>query len=161
MDLTVRPAALDDVDDCLEVYETIAAEGRWIGGEAPIDREKLRPRRIESLAREDLLSLVAVVDGRIVGQLTLDGVTGVSWLGMRILADHRGLGIGSAMMGEAIAWARTKDLDKIALHVWPHNDRAIALYQKFGFEREGYLRKHFRRRSGEAWDTVAMGLLLR
>lgn len=80
---------------------------------------------------------------------------------MGILASHRGLGIGNALMRDAIAWATTKDLDKIALHVWPHNESAIALYEKFGFEREGYLRKQFRRRSGDAWDAVAMGLLLR
>lgn len=73
VDLTVRRTTLDDIEETLDVYEAIAAEGRWIGGEAPINREAVRPRRIASLERDDHLSLVATVDDRIVGQLTLDG----------------------------------------------------------------------------------------
>ena len=38
---------------------------------------------------------------------------------------------------------------------------ALALYRKFGFEQEGYLRSHYRRANGELWDAVVMGLLLR
>jgi len=30
----------------------------------------------------------------------------------------------------------------------------------FGFQREGLLRRHYRRRNGELWDTVVMGLPL-
>jgi RimJ/RimL family protein N-acetyltransferase len=44
--------------------------------------------------------------------------------------------------------------------VWPHNDRAIALYEKLGFVEEGRLRRHYRRRNGELWDAVVMGLVL-
>jgi RimJ/RimL family protein N-acetyltransferase len=73
---------------------------------------------------------------------------------------YRGRGIGSALLEASIGWARQAGAHKIALEVWPHNEAAIALYEKFGFEREGYLRKHWRRRSGELWDSVVMGLLL-
>jgi RimJ/RimL family protein N-acetyltransferase len=48
----------------------------------------------------------------------------------------------------------------MALQVWPHNAAAIALYERFGFERECYLRRHYRRRSGELWDAIVMGLRL-
>ncbi len=160
METVVRRKSLDDIEAALDVYEAIAAEGRWIGAEAPIDREKIRPRRIEALSQGEVLFLVALVDGRLVGELSLEGGVGVSWLGMGILDGYRGAGIGRALMAEAIAWARTKDLDKIALHVWPHNERAISLYESFGFEQEGYLRKHFRRRNGEPWDAILMGLIL-
>jgi ribosomal protein S18 acetylase RimI-like enzyme len=47
------------------------------------------------------------------------------------------------------------------LHVWPHNEAAIALYEKLGFAREGYHPKQYRRRSGEAWDAISMGLVLK
>ena len=46
------------------------------------------------------------------------------------------------------------------LQVWPHNEPAIWLYEKFGFEREGYRRAHYRRKTGDIWDVVEMGLLL-
>ena len=49
---------------------------------------------------------------------------------------------------------------KVALEVWPHNHAALRLYQRAGFETEGRLRRHYRRRNGELWDTIVMGLAL-
>jgi RimJ/RimL family protein N-acetyltransferase len=62
--------------------------------------------------------------------------------------------------GEAVERARQAGVHKLALQVWPHNTAAIALYERFGFRREGHLRSHYRRRSGELWDAVVMGLPL-
>jgi RimJ/RimL family protein N-acetyltransferase len=50
---------------------------------------------------------------------------------------------------------------KVALEVRPHNHVAIRLYQRAGFECEGRLRRHYRRRNGELWDAILMGLSLR
>jgi RimJ/RimL family protein N-acetyltransferase len=44
--------------------------------------------------------------------------------------------------------------------VFPHNERAIALYRKFGFVEEGRRVKQIRRASGEIWDSIMMGLQL-
>jgi ribosomal protein S18 acetylase RimI-like enzyme len=68
--------------------------------------------------------------------------------------------VGTALLAEAVRRARAAGAHKIALQVWPHNAAAIALYERFGFQREGYLRRHYRRRSGELWDAVVMGLPL-
>ena len=35
-------------------------------------------------------------------------------------------------------WARASDVLKLELHVFPWNEGAITLYERFGFEREGY-----------------------
>jgi ribosomal protein S18 acetylase RimI-like enzyme len=40
------------------------------------------------------------------------------------------------------------------------NEAAIALYEKSGFVREGYHPKQLRRKTGEIWDVISMGLLL-
>jgi RimJ/RimL family protein N-acetyltransferase len=47
------------------------------------------------------------------------------------------------------------------LEVWPHNTAAIALYRRVGFVEEGRKRRHYRRRNGELWDAVLMGMELR
>jgi len=74
-------------------------------------------------------------------------------------ADARGLGLGSALLTEAIAWADAHPVvHKITLQAWPHNTAAVTLYRKFGFQMEGYLHRHWRRRNGELWDAVLMGL---
>ena len=57
-------------------------------------------------------------------------------------------GVGTALLEQAVEWARAAGVRKLELHVFPHNEPAIALYEKFGFEREGYRREHYRRGGG-------------
>lgn len=159
--VTVRPATLDDVDAVVAILVEVAGEGRWIGTEAPVDVEQRRRRMVEDVEREEAIVLVAEVAGQPVGELGLYLARyGVADLGMAVAAGWRGRGIGSALLAEAIGRARTAGAHKIALQVWPHNAAAIALYERSGFQREGYLTRHYRRRSGELWDAIIMGLRL-
>src|SRR5215211_7156883 len=108
-----------------------------------------------------LVVLAAEAGGEPVGQLGLQLARyGVADLGMLVAAGWRGRGVGTALLAEAVRRARAAGAHKIALQVWPHNAAALALYERFGFQREGYLRRHYRRRSGELWDAVVMGLPL-
>jgi putative acetyltransferase len=150
-----------DVDALLELLVGVAGEGRWIGTEAPVDTERRRRRMVEGIEGQDTIALVADAGGELVGQLDLHLARyGVADLGMLVAAGWRGRGVGGALLAEALARARAAGAHKIALQVWPHNTAAIALYERFGFQREGYLRRHYRRRSGELWDAVVMGLPL-
>ncbi len=74
--------------------------------------------------------------------------------------DHAtGQGIGTALL-EAILDAADNWLDirRVELTVFADNDRAIRLYERFGFEREG-LRRAFAYRDGSYADAVAMARL--
>jgi RimJ/RimL family protein N-acetyltransferase len=79
----------------------------------------------------------------------------VADLGLMVAASHRRRGIGRALLGRTVDWARENGVSKLELHVFPHNEPAIALYESFGFEREGYRRRHYRRR-GRYVDAVLM-----
>jgi RimJ/RimL family protein N-acetyltransferase len=159
-DVRVRRATVDDVETRVDAYIAVAAEGRWIGGELPLDRDERIKAFTESATSPDWAGFVAEVDGAFVGELGLHIRRGRGDIGMLVLDGWRGKGVGSALMVAAIDWARANHLHKVTLQVWPHNERAIALYEKFGFEREGYLRKHHRRKTGELWDAIPMGLVL-
>jgi RimJ/RimL family protein N-acetyltransferase len=157
----IRRARPGDVDALVELYAEVAAEGRWIAGEAPVDRGLRRRRFRETLARGDAATFVADAAGEAVGQLGIELARyGVADLGMLVAAEWRGRGVGSALLAAGLDWARQAGAHKVALQVWPHNRAAIALYEKFGFQREGLLRSHYRRRNGELWDAIVMGLLL-
>ena len=56
-------------------------------------------------------------------------------------------------MLEQIANRRT--VRKLELHVFPHNAPAIALYESYGFAREGYRKAHYRR-GDEYVDAILM-----
>ena len=153
--MNVRPVRDEDRLPLAKLYAAVAEERIYIGGEPPVDVEK----RAASYKLDGFF--LAEVDGEIVGML---GVTsshhGFGEIGMMVAKEWRGRGVGSALMEAAIAWAREEGLHKLSLDVFPHNEAAIALYRKFGFVEEGRRVKQYRRRNGELWDGVEMGLLL-
>jgi RimJ/RimL family protein N-acetyltransferase len=160
-EVTVRDATVADADAVVDMLAEVAAEGRWIATEAPFDVEQRRRRLAEDIEREDAVVLVAEAGGGVVGELGLHLARyGVAELGMAVAPGWRGRGIGSALLAEAVDRARKAGAHKLSLQVWPHNAAAIALYERFGFQREGYLTRHYRRRSGELWDAIIMGLRL-
>ena len=161
MTATVRPATPEDWDGFIAAFESVAAEGRWIGSELPIDRVAMRPSFEARTADDQFLLLVAVSGDLVVGwtfsELPSDGRAS---LGMGIVEGHRSVGLGTEMLARVIAWARERGAHKVTLEVWEHNDRARRLYETFGFEIEGRHRRHWRRRDGSLWDSLAMGLVL-
>jgi RimJ/RimL family protein N-acetyltransferase len=84
----------------------------------------------------------------------------VADLGLMVASGHRRRGIGSALLEQAVVWGRETDVSKLELHVFPHNVPAIALYEKFGFVREGYRRGHYRR-GDELVDAILMAYQVR
>lgn len=76
-------------------------------------------------------------------------------LGLMVAAAHRRRGIGRALLARGVEWGREVGVEKLELHVFPHNEPAIRLYERFGFEREGLRRGHYRRGS-ELVDAVLM-----
>jgi len=62
--VNVRPAIEDDLDAAVDLYAEVAAEGRWIGGEAPTDKPERRAVFQASIQRDDAQVFVAEEDGR-------------------------------------------------------------------------------------------------
>jgi ribosomal protein S18 acetylase RimI-like enzyme len=157
--IEVRPATVDDIRAMVDILAAVAAERMWIGMEAPIDRPR-RVRQFTATIQGDGAVFVAAAAETVIGQLWLHGTSGVVDLGMAVRDGWRGKGVGAALLATAIEWARRQPVHKLALEVWPHNGAALALYRRFGFEVEGRRRRQYRRKSGELWDAIVMGLVL-
>jgi RimJ/RimL family protein N-acetyltransferase len=84
----------------------------------------------------------------------------VADLGLMVEAGQRRRGIGKALLEQAVDWARDVGIEKLELHVFPHNEPAIRLYEQFGFDREGLRRAHYRR-GHELVDAVLMAYRIR
>ncbi len=157
---TVRSGVAGDLDAIMALRVDVAAEGKWIGAELPLDvegdRERLHP------GRPGTATFVAVdADGALIANLGIELARyGVASLGMCVADGWRGRGVGRALMDAAIEWARAAGAHKVELQVWPHNDAARRLYERMGFVQEGHLRRHYPRKNGELWDAVVMGLVL-
>ena len=132
----------------------LISDSRWrsVGDE----RRYLRAIR----KHPDAAVFVAEMEAGIVGRLSVardphPASRHVADLGLMVAAGHRRRGIGQALLARAVEWARESGVRKLELHVFPHNAPAIALYDNFGFEREGYRKAHYRR-AGEDVDAIFM-----
>lgn len=93
---------------------------------------------------EGFYSLVACVDGEVVGQIGLQTFPNrprrrhVGEIGMMVRDDWQGKGIGTALMQALVDLAdKWLNLYRLELDVYTDNEPAIKLYKKFGFEIEG------------------------
>lgn len=80
-------------------------------------------------------------------------------LGMGLVQEFRGRGLGSQLLAAALKQAKIYGLEKVELSVYSTNTDAISLYQKFGFEKEGLIKK-YRKLDGVYYDGLCMGLFL-
>ena len=108
--------------------------------------------------------LVAEVAGEIAGDLGGSGLpfapsAHVFEFGMSVGARYRDLGVGSALLEAALAWAGAAGFTKVVLSAFPHNTRAIAFYERHGFTLEGRRARQFCR-SGRYFDELLMGRLV-
>ena len=80
--------------------------------------------------------------------------------GVSVLREFWGQGIAGALLDMLIDWARAGGVvTKINLRVRSDNVRAVRLYERKGFEREGVLRRELRV-DDTYFDLLAMGLVL-
>jgi RimJ/RimL family protein N-acetyltransferase len=78
-------------------------------------------------------------------------------LGVSILAEYHGVGLGSRIMRVLCDWAdRHAFIEKLSLSVMADNPVAIKLYKRFGFVQVGKLSQHFRQPDGRYVDDILM-----
>jgi RimJ/RimL family protein N-acetyltransferase len=164
--IEIRRARPEDAPALVALGSAVGREpGAWLlasDGWRSVGDER---RYLRALKRHpDAAVYVADDDGAIVGRLSLardpHGASGhVADLGLMVAASHRRRGIGRALLEQAVAWAHEAGVTKLELHVFPWNEPALALYAAFGFEREGFRRRHYRR-DGEEVDAILMALHL-
>ena len=80
-------------------------------------------------------------------------------LSITVLREYWGRGIGTAMMQRLIDFSRDSGAEIIYLDVRADNERAKALYRKFGFESVGIFKNYFKIKN-DRFDAEIMTLLL-
>jgi putative acetyltransferase len=152
-----------EIEDAAELARLQAMPGYRFGTlRPPFPTAAATAKHLAGLGPNDLL-LGAFIDDRLVGTAGLHRLGGrrrhAASLGMGVADDMNGQGIGTALL-EALIEAADKWLDirRIELTVFVDNERAIRLYERHGFQREGVMRA-YAFRDGRYVDTLAMARL--
>jgi RimJ/RimL family protein N-acetyltransferase len=163
MTVRVRPAESGDAAQLVALASAIGAEPEgWLLADSRWRSVGDERRYIRALQRyADAALLVAESGEELVGRLSITrdphpASAHVADLGLMVAASHRRRGIGSKLMQGAEQWARSAAVTKLELHVFPHNAAAIALYEKLGYEREGFRKRHYKRPDARFVDAILM-----
>ncbi len=167
---TVRLTALktEDVDEIvpwygdagfMRLYDAVPAN--------PKTAESLK-QRLEERHKDPNGYFFAIrpVDGeRLLGFAEIDGILwthGAAGLSIAIgHPEQRGKGYGREAVELLLRFAFMElNLHRVQLTAFSYNERAIALYESLGFQREGTFRE-FLRRDGRRHDMLLYGLLQR
>lgn len=162
--IRIRPARMSDAKGYHACLDAVARERVHLGLTAAPSLKDSRGY-LRWLLEAKCAFVIVVKDGRIVGWCDagprpMEGFRHTVGMGMGLLPEMRGRGLGTRLVKGAIAHCRRqRGIEKIELQVYASNRAARALYRKFGFRQEGR-RVRARKLDGKYDDVVLMGLLL-
>lgn len=113
---------------------------------------------------EKNLMLVVEVDDQIIGMGNLatfgsQKQAHVAEIGLSLIQEYWGYGIGKLLMEDLLDFAREVDLKVITLEVVKDNQRAVKLYERFDFEIVGTLKQRLKHNC-TYYDSYIMELIL-
>jgi ribosomal protein S18 acetylase RimI-like enzyme len=163
IEFEIVPIADEHISGFWAAVDTVARESRFLASLEGPKIEMSRAFVLESV-RENWPHFVALHKSSVIGwcdiaplRRPLHAHAGV--LGMGVIAEFRGQGIGKALILAAIEKAKTAGLTRIELLVREENKRAIALYEHVGFVMEG-IKRNSTRIDGHYHNDLLMALLL-
>ena len=159
MAITIRRAEPDDFGVVCEVF---ADESAYSGTLQVPFPSKERWRKFMAEPADGDYLLLAFVDGEVAGHAGIHPVgrsprrAHARMLGMAVQKRFQGQGVGQALMQALVDLAdKWLPVTRLELTVFTDNERAIALYKKFGFQVEG-THKAYALRDGKYIDVHAM-----
>jgi len=165
--VTLRTIRWEDLDDLLELINSLVTERANIIRDTPVSREEEIEWLSKALALQEkgeVIYVVAVVDGKVVANSEIrrrlsgyDKHTAI--IGVAIKEGFRDLGLGTEIMKTLIQLGREMKLKVLMLTAFANNTRAIHVYQKLGFKETGRIPQKFFK-DGNYIDEVLMTCML-
>jgi RimJ/RimL family protein N-acetyltransferase len=165
-ELLIRKAAEEDTEQMAQFKTFISGESDFLSfGEneieitAKTERESIRSAN----AKDNSVIIIALIDEEVAGFVTFNGGVKIrkrhaGEMGISVRKKYWGLGIASLLLEILIEWAKgTQMIRKIDLLTRADNEKAIKLYEKYGFKREGILTRDLCI-NGVFYDSFSMGL---
>ncbi len=166
-DVRVRPAAVSDARPLLELKRALDRETEFMMLE-PDERTEteadLARHLDEAASRGNSAVFVAEAGTELLGYVEAEGGSyrrnaHSAYVVIGVRSAAAGRGIGKGLLRALDSWAVEHGVHRLELTVMAHNERAIALYRKCGYEVEGTRRDSIRL-GGRPVDELAMAKLL-
>lgn len=169
VEFTIREAIPDDAVEILRALKTIGSETPFL----VMDEKGLEMTPVqmsENLANlyesPNNLLMVALADEQVIGTASVKAsskkrMEHIGEIGISILKDYWGFGLGSLMMEELIEWAKESGvIRRLELTVQHRNQRAVHVYEKIGFKTETIMARGAKTDDGEFLDVHLMSRMI-
>lgn len=147
LDIKIRKASLDDVEDISNIWKVICSEKIYSAVDRAFTPQEERNYLLSLSEREVIY--IAEVKGKVVGFQTLDlwskvltSTSHVGTIGTFILPQYRRKKIGYALAKKTFEFALTNHYEKIVIYLRKRNIQAIQFYRNLGFTIKGNLERH-------------------
>ena len=143
--MLIREIKLDDAEIFVNLIKKVESESKFMlfeSGESRISLEE-QVKRIEVMGKsENSTIFIAEVDHQLIGYLIAIGGSAKRnrhsvYLVIGVLAQYRGLGVGTQLFEQLEKWATEQNVHRLELTVVTRNEAGIRLYKKMGFDIEG------------------------
>ncbi|WP_117193613.1 GNAT family N-acetyltransferase [Rhizobium terrae] len=160
--IAIVPIREEHIESFRKALDTVSRERKYLSflEAPPID--DVRPF-VQDMIANGHPQVVAMVDAKVVGWCDIRRNSRpvhahCGTLGMGIVPGYRDKGLGTRLITATLEAARKLGLHRVELHVHADNPRAIALYEKVGFVREGVARDAVKI-DGRFIDSIGMAVV--
>lgn len=164
-EVTLRNAEIKDAENLINYLKITTAETPYLMREPDevslsLEQEENFIQRIMDSDRE--LMLAAIIDGKYIGNCSLMGVGEYKRyrhrcdVAIALYQEYWGRGIGKILLEIVLGIARENGYEQAELEVTADNKKAIALYEKLGFEKYGHFPDHMKYANGNYADAYWM-----
>ena len=167
--LIVRIPELGDEQGLISLMQAVDSETKFLArepGEFNFTLDQEREFIRNNINGENNLFLITEINGKIIANCSVGIVTNNkrflhrAAMGIVVRKDSWNMGIGKKLMQECINWCKEKDVEQLELEVVTQNNRAIAMYQNFGFDIYGTKKHALKYADGSYDDEHFMCLFL-
>ena len=147
--LSFLPMTIEDLDEVVDI-ETRVYSHPWTYGNF-----------VDSIKSGYQCWILRDADCRLIGYFfSMSVVDEVHLLNISVHGDLHGRGIGKRMLDKVVALAREHAMTSVLLEVRPSNQRAITIYQRYGFIRIGMRPAYYPAAGDSREDAIVMRLSL-
>lgn len=143
--LSIAPMQLDDIDHVM-VIENSVYPHPWTRGNF---LDSLYSRYETAVLRDTSYSVLGYF-------LVMLAVDEAHLLNITVRRDLQGKGYGLLLLDRVVALARDKKMASILLEVRPTNERALAIYERYGFSRIGLRKGYYPAANNTREDAIVM-----
>lgn len=159
-EVLIRELKKDDLDKSLAFFRALPKEDRAYL-RVDVTKRDVVERRINAMESEEISRLVAVVDGEIVADGSLERERQewkkhIAELRLIVAHPYQRKGLGLLMARELFALGASKKVEEILVRIMAPQVGALSIFKRLGFHQDAVLHDYVKDIDGEKHDLILM-----